>query len=204
MGVVKGAVGCAVVALLLGHQLSNLDPGRRAALWDGARAALGGPAPGVTAPRAGVAPPLRASTATAQPAERPMAGALPQTEPFGEERIAADRMGQFQTAIEIDGRRVSALIDTGATFVALSAEDADRIGVKPAPSDFRYAVDTANGRARVAEVQLATVRLGGIELRDVTALVSGPGQLGQTLLGMSFLSRLSSVRIDGGRLLLTR
>jgi aspartyl protease family protein len=56
----------------------------------------------------------------------------------------------------------------------------------------------------VAKVQLASVRLGGIEFRDVTALVGGRGQLSQTLLGMSFLSRLSSVRIDRGRLIMTR
>ena len=88
--------------------------------------------------------------------------------------------------------------------MALSAEDADRIGVRPAPSEFRYTVSTANGRAQVAKVQLASVRLGGIEVRDVTALVGGRGQLGQTLLGMSFLSRLSGVRVDHGRLVLSR
>ncbi|WP_237481157.1 retropepsin-like aspartic protease family protein [Lichenibacterium dinghuense] len=190
MGVVKGAVGCAVVALLAGHQLSSLDAGRRIALWDAAREAIGARAPDPP-------PPRLAQLAQAAPA-------VAAASPFGEEWIGADRLGQFQTTVEIDGQRLPVLVDTGATFVCLSAEDADRVGVHPAPSDYRYAVNTANGSARVAKVQLASVRLGGIELRDVAALVSGRGQLGQTLLGMSFLSRLSTVRIDRGRLVLAR
>ena len=192
MEVVKGAVGCAIVALLAGHQLSSLDPGRRAALWSSARAVLG-VEPAAPAPRPVLLVPPRAAVAVAAP-----------TTPYGEESIAPDRFGQFQTTVEIDGERLPVLVDTGATFVALSAEDADRIGIRPLASDFRYVVETANGRASVAKVQLATVRLGGIEVHDVTALVGARGQLSQTLLGMSFLSRLSGVRIDHGRLALSR
>ncbi len=191
MDVVKGAVACTVVALLAGHQLATMDPGRRTSLWSAARAALGADLP-ASAPLTVPAAPPRVAMAVAPPT------------PFGEESIAPDRFGQYQTSVEIDGERLPVLVDTGATFVALRAEDAERIGIRPQPADFRYAVDTANGRVSVAKVQLASVRLGGIELRDVTALVSGRGQLRQTLLGMSFLSRLSSVRIDHGRLLLAR
>lgn len=188
MHVVKGAVGCTVVALLAGHGLSTLDASRWPALWGALPAAVGLRVP-ATAPRpVSAAAPPAAVAATA----------------FGEESITPDRFGQYGTEIEIDGERLPVMVDTGATFVTLTAEDADRIGIRPLPSEFRYAVDTANGRARVAEVQLASVRLGGIELRDVTALVSGRGQLGRTLLGMSFLSRLSGVRIDRGRMILSR
>lgn len=191
MDVVKGAVACAVVALLTGHQLSSLDAGRRAALWDGARAAFGV-----------ASVPARPAT-RAVPDTPPPALAAPAI-PFGDESIAPDRYGQYQTSVEIDGARLPVLVDTGATFVALSAEDADSIGLHPGPSEFSTTVDTANGRARVAKVHLASVRLGGIEVRNVAALVGGRGQLGKTLLGMSFLSRLSSVRIDHGRLILSR
>ncbi len=187
---VKGAVACTVVALLAAHQLSTLDPVQRASLWSAARAALG--ADSLTPTSVPPAIPQRVAMTVA-----------PAT-PFGEESIAPDHVGQYQTDVEIDGERLPVLVDTGATFVALRAEDAERIGIRPQPADFRYAVDTANGRVSVAKVQLASVRLGGIELRDVTALVSGRGQLRQTLLGMSFLSRLSSVRIDHGRLMLAR
>ncbi len=181
MDVVKMAVGCAVVALLAGHELATLTAARQPSPRDGIRAA-------VAAPPAAARPNAIAAAPTA----------------FGEETVAPDRFGQYHTEVVIDGERLPVLVDTGATFVALTAEDADRIGIRPLPSDFRYAVDTANGRATVAEVRLASVRLGGIELRDVAALVSGRGQLGRTLLGMSFLSRLSGLRIDRGRLILSR
>lgn len=190
MNVVKGAVVCTVVALLAGHQLSSLDPSRRVALWSSARAALGADLSTPTPPTA--------------PAATRVAAAVSPPTPFGDESIAPDRFGQFQTSVEIDGESLPVLVDTGATFVALRAEDAERIGIRPQPADFRYGVETANGRTSVAKVQLASVRLGGIEVHDVAALVGRRGQLGQTLLGMSFLSRLSGVRIDHGRLLLTR
>ena len=191
MGVVRVAVGCAVVALLAGHGLSRLDPAHRAGLWASMRPA--------EAPAAsGGQPPARALPAP-PPRFAPAAASL-----GGEEVVDPDRFGQFQTAVEIEGQRIPVMVDTGASFVALSAEDADRLGIRPMPSDFRYPVNTANGRAFVAKVELRSVRLGAIELRGVEALVSDRGQLGRTLLGMSFLSRLSGVRIDRGRLLLAQ
>ena len=188
MHVVKGAVGGTVAALLAGHQLSTMDASRWPALWNPIRSTVGLQAPPTVARPVPAAAPVVAMAATG----------------VGDESIAADLFGQYLTEVEIDGERLPVLVDTGATFVALTAEDADRIGIRPLPSDFRYAVDTANGRATVAQVRLASVRLGGIELRDVAALVSGRGQLGRTLLGMSFLSRLSGLRIDRGRLILSR
>ena len=85
---VKGAVACTVVALLAAHQLSTLDPGQRASLWSAARAALG----------ADTLAPTSATPAT--PQRVALAGAPPT--PFGEESIAPDRVGQFQTDVEID------------------------------------------------------------------------------------------------------
>ena len=192
MGVVKLAVGSAVVALVAAHQLSTLGPEQRQALW----ARLHGeasPAPSTFRPVA------------AQP--RPAPPAVPTLHEAawgGEEAIAPDPFGQYQATIEIEGQRIPAMVDTGASFLVLSAPDADRLGIRPLPADFTIPVSTANGRAFVAKVQLRSVRLGGIEVRDVAALVGDRGQLSTTLLGMSFLSRLSSVRTDHGRLLLAR
>ena len=189
MGVVRLTLGCAAAALLAGHGLSTLDPARLAALWTFLRP------PGISAP---AAPPSVA------PAARPRTPPVTAAPSGGEEVVLPDRFGQFESAIEIEGQRISVMVDTGATFVSLGAADADRLGIHPMPSDFRIPVDTANGRTYVAKVVLASVRLGGIELRNVEALVSGRGQLGQTLLGMSFLSRLSSVRVERGRMVLLR
>ena len=191
MVVVRLAVGSAVVALLAGHQLSTMGPAGRQALWASARTAT-----------AGEPTPPRAERSVPSPRSPVVQAGAPGR--GGEETVAPDRLGQFQAEVEIGGQRVSALVDTGASFVSLSYEDADRLGIRPMPADFKYAVSTANGRAAVAKVDLASVRLGGIELRDVTALVSGRGQLGQTLLGMSFLSRLSRVALDHGRLVLAQ
>lgn len=195
MGVVKGAVGCAVVAVVAGHQLAALEPARREALWASARAAIGGTGDVPARPRGPVAVAAVPVSPTPQVPEASLAGT---------EVIAPDARGQFETTVEVEGQRLPVLIDTGATFVALSFEDADRLGLRPAPSEFRYAVDTANGRAAVARVSLSAVRLGGIEVRDVPALVAGRGQMSGSLLGMSFLSRLSGFRIDRGHLLLAR
>jgi aspartyl protease family protein len=193
MDVFKWAVVSAVVALVAGQQLSTLDPAKRKAIW---ASVSGSPRDVATEAVAGagrtpiVVPPL------VVPASAPVGP--------GDEVIAPDRYGQFQTAVEIDGERLPAMIDTGASFVSLTYEDADRIGIRPATSDFKYAVSTANGRAAVAKVDLPSIRIGSIEVRDVTALVSGRGQLAQSLIGMSFLSRLSGVKVDHGRLLLSR
>ena len=192
MGVVKLAVGSAVVALLAAHQLSTLAPEQRRALWATLHGAAS-PAPAASRP------------AAVQPLTPPQPVAtLHEAAWAGEEAIAPDTLGQYQATIEIEGQRIPAMVDTGASFLVLSAPDADRLGIRPLPSDFKIPVSTANGRAFVAKVQLRSVRLGGIEVRDVAALVGDRGQLSTTLLGMSFLSRLSSVRTDHGRLLLAR
>ncbi len=193
MRVVKLAVGCAVVALVAGSQLSRLPIQQRGDLLRAARGLVGGTAsatPTVANPVwvARPARPVRAEPASLGPTET----------------IDPDRGGQFQTSVEIDGQRLATMVDTGATFLSLSFEDAERIGIRPLPSDYRYSVETANGRAYVAEVRLGTVRLGTITVHDVTALVAGRGQMRGSLLGMSFLSRLSGMTVDHGRLVLAQ
>ena len=116
--------------------------------------------------------------------------------------IAAARNGHFFTEVEIDGRPINIMVDTGATMVALSYEDAERAGLYLNPSDFTHSVNTANGRARVAPVMLHSVSIGDITVRDVQAAVSEPGRLRTSLLGMSFLRRLSRFDMRPGLLVL--
>lgn len=121
-----------------------------------------------------------------------------------EYRIAADAAGQYSTDAEINGSHISRmLVDTGATTVALSYEDASAIGVFPAPADYKYAVNTANGVAHVARVKLRDVRVGNVVVYDVEALVGERGALSSSLLGMTFLSRLSRFSVESGALVLT-
>ena len=100
------------------------------------------------------------------------------------------RDGHFRAGAEINGRSIDVLVDTGATLVAMSYEDAARAGVAVHPGDFKYVSSTANGQARFARATLDQVRIGNIVVRNVPAAVSEPGRLGVTLLGMSFLSQV--------------
>lgn len=122
--------------------------------------------------------------------------------PVGYVELRSDGRGHFETAIEVNGRSVHAMVDTGATVVAMSHEDARRAGLMISDRDYTGKVHTANGVARVAPVTLSRVRVGDITIRNVRGIVSEPGRLSGTLLGMSFLSRLSRFEIRDGRLIL--
>ena len=102
---------------------------------------------------------------------------------------AAD--GHFWAEAKVDGRAVRFLIDTGATAVALSQTDAKRLGIDTKTLDYSYKVMTASGQTRAASVKLASVSVAGAQVRDVEALVVEKG-LETSLLGMSYLGRLSS------------
>lgn len=120
----------------------------------------------------------------------------------GSVSIPAGDYGHFQTEAEIDGRSVSVMVDTGASLVALTYEDADRLGIYVSPGDFTYTAKTANGIARVAPVTISRITIGDITVRNVPAVVSERGKSDRTLLGMSFLGRLSRVEMRGGTLVL--
>jgi aspartyl protease family protein len=116
--------------------------------------------------------------------------------------IWSDLRGHFIADPNINGTRVSMLVDTGASVVALSAEDAGRIGVRPLPADFTVPISTANGVTLAAPVTLREVAIGGIVVRDVRAVVMPRGRLAGSLLGMSFLRKLSHFEFANDRLTL--
>ncbi len=122
--------------------------------------------------------------------------------PLGYVELAADNYGHYRARVEVNGRFIDTMVDTGATLVAMSHRDARRAGIVVTPSDYTGRVRTANGIARVAPVMLSRVRLGDIVVRNVRGLVSEPGKLDGTLLGMSFLGKLSRFEIRSGRLIL--
>jgi aspartyl protease family protein len=98
--------------------------------------------------------------------------------------------GHFQVDARVDGRPVEFLVDTGASHIAIRQRDAARLGLFPRPSDFTVRVTTANGVTKAALVQLRTVEIGDIVVRDVPAIVHPDEGLSVNLLGMSFLSRV--------------
>jgi aspartyl protease family protein len=116
--------------------------------------------------------------------------------------LRAGANGHFFTEVEVNGRRIDTMVDTGASVIALTFEDAIQAGVAPSPSDFTHTVNTANGVSRVAPVMLDRVQIGDIVVRNVQGVVIERGKLNTTLLGNSFLSRLSRYEMRSGRLLM--
>lgn len=116
--------------------------------------------------------------------------------------LPEDGRGHFVASALINGIQVQSIIDTGASVIAMSQEDASRIGIYPKPNEFTLTLQTAGGVVAAAPVKLRDVRLGGILVRDIDAVVLPPGKLKGTLLGMSFLRRLSSFQVAGGSLVL--
>ena len=122
-----------------------------------------------------------------------------------EQRIPVARDGHYYADAEINGWQLKhMMIDTGATYVALSYEDAASLGIYPGPGDYKYETRTANGTAHDAAVTLREVRLGDIVVENVQAVVGERGMLDVSLLGMSFLSRLSRVEATDSALALRR
>lgn len=115
--------------------------------------------------------------------------------------LSRNLSGHFHADGLVNGTHVRFLVDTGASDVALSAADARRIGIDLDSLRYTTAYETANGIIHAARITLDEVSIGGIRLNNVTASVSREG-LGQSLLGMSYLARLSSFEIRGERLVL--
>lgn len=103
--------------------------------------------------------------------------------------------GHFVGIAEINGHPVRVLVDTGATMVALTEEDARGAGLSVDPSRWKPVARTASGEARGEALTLASLSVGGIKRMDVSAAVVE--NLPMSLLGQSFLRRLEAVEIRG-------
>jgi aspartyl protease family protein len=121
----------------------------------------------------------------------PIAAAVlaPQAPP-SDTAIAKSSDGHYWAQGQVDGHAVRFLVDTGATAVALTQDDAKRLGFDPAHLDYSYSVITADGKARAAPIKLASIAVAGARVDDVQAYVIEKG-LETSLLGMTYLGRLS-------------
>lgn len=117
--------------------------------------------------------------------------------------IDRSRNGHFEARVDMNGATVRTLVDTGASVTVLTYADAGRIGINVERLAFTTPVMTANGRANAARATVDVMSLGGIERRRVPVMVAEAGRLEQSLLGMQFLSSLSSFEMRGSRLILT-
>ena len=135
-------------------------------------------------PRAMVAQPVVAEVATSQPAQ-----------------VSKAADGHYWAEAQVNGRQVRFLVDTGASAVALTPEDARRLGFEPSGLDYAFDVNTANGKARAARIQLASISVAGARVADVDAFVIERG-LDTSLLGMTYLGRLSRFEATRNALIL--
>lgn len=115
--------------------------------------------------------------------------------------ISKSADGHYWAEASVNGRQVRFLVDTGASAVALTPEDARRLGFEPSGLDYAFDVSTASGKARAARIQLASVSVAGARVADVEAFVIERG-LDTSLLGMTYLGRLSRFEASRNALIL--
>ena len=109
--------------------------------------------------------------------------------------------GHFLLDAYVNGRKIRFLVDTGASDVILSEADAQKAGINLRTLDYSLRYRTANGEVEAAPVTLRDIRIGELRVLDVDASVNS-APMGVSLLGMSFLERLSGYRVRGDRLVL--
>ncbi len=116
-------------------------------------------------------------------------------------RKAAD--GHFWAEGKVNNTHVRFMVDTGASAVALTLNDARRAGYKVKDLHFTVTVNTASGQVMAAPVNLKKLSIGSLTVRDVRALIIRDG-LDTSLLGMSYLGRLSRFEASRNQLILRR
>lgn len=104
--------------------------------------------------------------------------------------IARDNHGMYRVQGRINSSSVNFLVDTGATAIALNANQAKTLNI-PYESGQAIVVETASGRSKAYRVKLNSVSVGEITLRDVDAVVVNGASPREVLLGMSFLRRVN-------------
>ena len=110
--------------------------------------------------------------------------------------------GYFEATAGVNDQSVRFLVDTGASTIVLSYQDARAVGIDVDSLRYTIRTQTANGTGRAARARIDHFYLGGIERRGMTVLVAEPGRLRRSLLGQQFLESLHSYEKRGDRLTL--
>ncbi len=151
-----------------------------------------------------VAPRFQEQAELAEPAPAVVATATPEPAPLPGSRAAfIDREidGHYWTRADVSGTQVKFMVDTGASIVALTYFDAQRLGLKPEELDFDSQIRTAGGVVLGAPVTLASIRIGKVKVENVNAVILSSG-LEQSLLGMTFLGELESYEVRRGQMII--
>ena len=137
----------------------------------------------------------------AAPVRQPAAAAAP-SRGAGLNSIVyhADKRGHVYLDAVVNGAPVRFVVDTGATFVALTSRDAAAAGITRGDLASTVALSTANGVVHAGRTSLRELRVGQLAVSDVPAVVQD--NLGMSLLGQSFLTRLDGYEMRDGVLTL--
>ena len=116
--------------------------------------------------------------------------------------LDADRSGHFYLEGRANGAPIRFMVDSGASIVTLTAEDAAAAGLRPADRDYDRPFSTANGTVMSAVTQLPLLEVEGVQLTDVTVAVSRPGALDTSLFGVNGLNRFARRETTAGEMVL--
>ena len=116
-----------------------------------------------------------------------------------EASISPDNDGHFRTNTIINGRSLRMLVDTGASMVAISHTDAEKLGYHFMDSAFNRSGKSATGKVRFVEVNIPEMTVGNITLKNVSTAIIDRSQM-PPLLGMTFISRLKKMEISNNML----
>lgn len=157
---------------------------------------VAGAAIGFMIPTGSQPSPAPVEAAPVVPKERkPFAAVQPQ-----ETLLARRDNGHFHVTADVNGQPVEFVVDTGATTVALTTGDAERLGLDFHPGEFTTVGRGASGDVRGKPVQLDVIDIDGKRVPEVPGvIVEG---LDVSLLGQSYLSRISAVQMNGDQMTL--
>lgn len=120
--------------------------------------------------------------------------------PPPEVRLEREGNGHFYVHGEVNGQLARFVVDTGASMVALTMEDAERLGVPFSERDFAIVATGASGPVRGQMVKLDRIVVEGREVRNVSGAVLDGLEI--SLLGQSFLSQIGTVEMSGEYMIL--
>ena len=119
----------------------------------------------------------------------------------GETRIQRSPDGHYWLRAEINGHPANFLVDTGATLTAVSTQTAEAAGLLPREAGLPVRMQTANGTVAADLTTIDELRFGNVAARGLDAIIA-PGLGPTNVIGMNFLSRLDSWRVEGRTMIL--
>ena len=116
--------------------------------------------------------------------------------------LQRDRSGQFHVEAQVNGQDAEFLVDTGADIVALTVDEAGRLGYPVDPADFVPMMQTASGTGNGTIVRIDRLEVAGAEFHDIDAVVLDG--LPVNLLGQTILAKLGQVSLEGDRMVIRK